>query len=136
MNKSSNPKWELIFSDSSTPAELKAEARAQLGLLPESCAYHAGLDSRVQSYWGRRIPEDEEIDPRAFAVYGALVDVLILGGSPAHLEDDAHILLNAFKNCRSDWMLTHSGRSLEAIRDFHLNEVSPETLAAIQEVLA
>lgn len=133
--ESETRKWELILSDSSAPAELLAEAHAQLGLPPEASEYHAGLDAAVQSFWHRAKGELEKRDSVAEATYHSLVSVLILGGTSSTIGDDARRLLGAFRNCKSDWAKTHFGRALELVCEYHADEVAEETLASLREAL-
>lgn len=128
--------WTAVLSDPGAPPELKAEAARHLKIqVPATGCYTPDLDELVQSFWHRRKSEDEQRNGVAERIYFAMVTVLLLGGIAATIEDDACILLSAFENCESEWVRTHAASSLEAIRAFHPNEVSPETLSAIQKVL-
>jgi hypothetical protein len=123
-----------------SPAALQAEARERLGIAPETTSpsfeYSAELDEIVESYWGKRQFEGEIRNPTAERVYHALVNQLILGGSPASVEENAETLLRALSLCCSPWMRQKAGRALWSIRCLYRTAVSPDTLRRIDGALS
>jgi hypothetical protein len=141
MKKQFTNKWELLLNDPSTPEELKSEARAKLGLQAEPAAgfeYKARLDSVVESFWGKRPPDDPEAAPRnaqAEAAYLILVRWLLLGGVSDLAESDAAKLLEILGTCRSHWMRYRVARSLLTIRVLHNEAITFETRHSIESAL-
>jgi hypothetical protein len=127
--------WGAVLQDRAAPPDLKAEARAKLGVSAHSLVvetaggYDASLDPIVESYWHSRLRESELRDPVAERTYHALFYLIGLGGGPAAVEQ-VRWLLTVYPVCRSQWMQSHVRHALRVAGGPLNREYIPKDLAA------